>query len=128
MSCRLKDPCQHRHKTQMENDYSDSDSGQYYTSCCRAMDRHLFGTLNLSLHIDECVHFEGVTRRSMQAKVADRRTLDLGSFSLLAIALSRTFRVLEIHAADGYSHVAAPVLHFELLDTSPAVAKRRTRG
>lgn len=126
MSYRLRDPCQRQHMTQMEN--GDSDSGQRYTSCCRVRDRHLFCTSNLRLHIGECAHFEPVTKKRMLEKVANHRTLDHDLFSGLAIALSRTFRVLEIHAADDHSHAAAPVLHFEFLDTSPVVAKRRTRG
>jgi hypothetical protein len=71
----------------------------------------------------------------MLAKAADRRILDLGLFSWLATVLSRTFRVLEIHAADDHSLVAAdhslvaaPVLHFEFLGTSPVVAKRPIQG
>lgn len=78
MGCRLRDPCQRRYTTWRENGYSDSDSVQYYTSCCRVRDRHLFGMLNL--HIDEYDHFVHVSKKSMLAKVADRRTLDLGLF------------------------------------------------
>lgn len=63
--CRLKDPCQHRHMTQKEKDYSDSDSDQDYTSCCISMEYQSFGMLNWELrpHIGEYVHFDCVSKR-----------------------------------------------------------------
>ena len=100
---------------------------------CRATCLHLFDMPNSRLHIGERVmvpnvHSANWVSKKLQVVVGDHRTLDFDLTSWLAIVLSRTSRVLEIHAEGGHSPVAALVFHVERLDMSLVVAKPQTLG